>query len=119
AGPANESYSYTAPDNPGGRLCTTECGHAQDACMDGCLIQQRQCTTHVQAQALIDYEKYMSEQFLHAGAIELRPRDFERMAPCDEDLRSCKESCARPYRSCYESCGGAVSRTTSCKFLCF
>jgi hypothetical protein len=119
AGPAAKSVSYTPPDTPGGRLCTGQCGQAQDYCREDCDLHQRQCVSKVQTQALLDYEKYMSEQFLHSDSIELRARDFERMSPCDDVFRSCKNDCESQFQGCYENCGGKVDVTTSCQALCF
>jgi hypothetical protein len=119
AGAASKNTSYIPPDTPGGRLCTGQCDQARDYCREDCDLHQRQCTGKVQAQALIDYEKYMTEQFMHSDAIELRARDFERMTPCDDDFKSCKDDCEDKYQACYKTCGGKVQTTTTCQFLCF
>jgi hypothetical protein len=119
AGPEVKTVSYTAPNTPGGRLCTGQCGEARDYCREDCNLDQRRCTTRVQGQALMDYEKYMSEQFLHADAIELRARDFERMTPCNDAFKSCSDTCDDHYQSCYTDCGGKVETSTSCAFFCF
>ena len=118
-GPASKSVSYTPPETPGSRLCINQCGEAKNYCREDCELNQRQCVSKVQSQALIDYEKYMSEQFMHSGAIELRARDFERMTPCDDAYKSCDNRCESQYQDCYETCGGKVDVTTSCQFLCF
>lgn len=119
AGPAAESTSFTPPGTPGGRLCVSQCSQAHNYCREDCSMQQRRCSSKVQAQALMDYEKYMSRKFLHADAIDLRMRDFERMEPCDDAFKSCARICEPPYQNCYENCGGSVDTTTSCRFLCF
>ena len=116
---ATESATYTPPDTPGGRYCTSQCSKAHNYCQEDCSLKQRECTTKIQAQALMDYEKYMSDNFLHSNAREARVRDFENLDPCDESFKSCARSCEPPYQSCYENCGGSVSTTTSCQFLCF
>ncbi|MDP9127861.1 MAG: hypothetical protein M3N08_06355 [Pseudomonadota bacterium] len=118
-GPALEATTFTAPESAGGRLCVSQCGQAHDYCRQDCSFKQRDCSNKVQAQALNDYEKYMSERFLHAEAVELRPRDFEHMEACDSALRTCSATCESPYQSCYRSCGGSVDISSSCRFMCF
>ncbi len=117
--PASRHVSYVPPETPGGRLCTTQCGQARDYCRESCDLHQRQCATKVQSQALIDYQNYMAEQYIHSGAVELRARDFERMTPCNDNYKVCRADCDEDYQGCYKTCGGGVGVTTSCQFLCF
>lgn len=118
-GSAAKIYSYTPPPTPGGRLCSSQCREARDYCVDTCNIKQRQCVSRVQAQALTDYQKYTASQFFERQAIELRPRDFERMGPCNDAFRSCSDICEDHYRDCFQSCGGKVNIESSCQFMCF
>ena len=118
-GPASKSYVYIPPPTPGGRICSNQCREAQDYCRETCEFVQRQCTSGVQAQALVDYEKYMSDRFLHESPIEMRARDFEHAAPCDKSFQRCTNKCEEQYSGCFQDCGGKVEKTTSCQFLCF
>jgi len=118
-GAASKSVSYTLPDTPGGRLCTSQCGKARDYCREDCELHQHECASRVQRQALIDYQKYMSEQFMHNDTVELRARDFERLEPCDDNFKSCAGVCDNDYQGCYQNCGGKIGITTSCQFMCF
>lgn len=117
--PATKTTTYEPPNNPGGRLCVTQCNQARDYCQQSCNFDNRQCIGEVQIRALRDYEKYTREQFEAREPIELRPRDFERMAPCDDDKKRCSARCERGYQACYGNCGGQVNIDTSCKFMCF
>jgi hypothetical protein len=119
SGDATKHVSYNPPETPGGRLCTGQCGQARDYCREDCELHQRQCAGKVQSQALIDYEKYMGDQYVHGGAVELRARDFERMTPCTDSFKSCTDDCGEQYQGCYQNCGGSVGVTSSCQFLCF
>ncbi|MDX2028456.1 MAG: hypothetical protein SFW62_07460 [Alphaproteobacteria bacterium] len=116
---ASETHSYITPPTPGGRLCASQCQEAKDYCSETCHIQQRQCVTRVQGQALMDYQKYTAGQYFQRQAIELRPRDFERMTPCNDALKTCSDKCEDHYRACFESCGGQVKTESSCQFMCF
>jgi hypothetical protein len=117
--PATKSVSYTLPATPGGRMCANQCLEAQDYCRQSCDISLRQCVTDVQATAIGDYDKYTREQFSSHEAIELRPSDFERQAPCNNRRKDCAEDCDHHYQSCYADCGGQVNVTSSCQFFCF
>lgn len=116
---AVRTYSFTPPASPGGRLCNSQCIEAQDYCQESCDLTYRRCATAVQTVAIRDYEKYAEEQFAAHAPIDFRPRDFERMQPCDEAKKTCSNSCGNHYQMCYQSCGGVVNVTTSCQFLCF
>jgi len=118
-GTATDSASYTPPDTPGGRLCTHQCSEAQDYCRQSCGMDQRQCTTAQQAQALRDYDSYTIDQFRLHQQIELLPRDFEHTNQCTEDHEDCTSICERRFQTCYENCGGTVHVESSCQFLCF
>lgn len=118
-GEAPKNYSYTLPPTPGGRLCTNQCVDAQNFCHQTCDLDNRKCVSKVQTQALQDYDKYTREQFSSHLAIDLRPRDFERMASCDSQKKSCSDECESHYQVCYQTCGGKVDTSTSCLFLCF
>jgi hypothetical protein len=119
ATPADEHYSFTPPDTPGGRLCLSQCIQAQSYCGQGCSLEKRQCAAKVDEQAITDYDRYTRMQFAAGEAVELRPRDFERTAPCDIDQKNCTGDCDKNYRMCYETCGGKVDTVSSCQFLCF
>ncbi len=119
SGPVAISVAYTPPATPGGRLCVNQCTIASTYCRDSCDLVQRQCVAKVQETALRDYDSYTREQFKSGGVIELRPRDFERMSPCDEDKKSCSAACESRYQSCYKDCGGTVDISTSCQSFCF
>lgn len=119
AGPAAETYSYTPPDTPGGRLCTGQCQEARDYCREGCDLSQRACFNKMQAQALQDYDQYTRDQFASHQTIELSPHDFEYSARCDGVQKSCDGDCEDRYRMCYQNCGGKAEKSSSCRFLCF
>jgi hypothetical protein len=119
SGPAAKTFTYDLPPTPGGRICANQCVEAKDYCKQDCSLDLRRCVGTIQAQALKDYDQYTRDQFAAHAAIELRPRDFERTGPCDNDFKSCSDDCEGHYQLCYQGCGGAVSTTTSCQFLCF
>ncbi|MFY9287258.1 MAG: hypothetical protein WAO98_02025 [Alphaproteobacteria bacterium] len=118
-GVATTKASYTLPSNPGGRVCTSQCNEARHFCAQNCDLDHRRCIMNVQSQAMQDYERYTREQFAIRGAVELRPRDFERSAPCDADKKSCSDNCESHYQPCYEGCGGKIETISSCQFFCF
>ena len=118
-GQAAKSTNYVPPNTPGGRLCVTQCREAEGYCDQDCGVKTRQCVTKAQARALDDYDQYSRQQFKNREPMDLRPRDFERMGPCDAYKKSCKSDCEERYQSCYEKCGGTVDVTSSCQFLCF
>jgi hypothetical protein len=68
---------------------------------------------------MLDYDKYTRDQFMSHQPIEFHPRDFERMSPCDDAMKSCGNDCEDHFKMCYENCGGRVTTTSSCQFLCF
>ena len=100
-------------------MCADQCRLADDYCDEGCDMKQNACVKKVQAQALQDYDKYTREQFAAHEAIELRPRDFERTASCDDARKSCGDDCKSHYQACYVSCGGKIETTSSCQYLCY
>ncbi len=116
---ATTSATYTAPANPGGRLCTLQCSEANNYCHESCDLHQRKCVSEIQARALQDYESYTRAQFASHSAIDLHPRDFERMGSCDSDKASCTADCENNFQQCYTRCGGTVTKTTSCQSFCF
>jgi hypothetical protein len=99
---------YTPPQSASGRLCVAHCGDAHYACHTDCELGNRQCLNRAQAQALIDYERYTGEAFLHDEPVDFTPQDFERLGPCREGLSSCMAACEPTYQACYEKCGGEV-----------
>jgi hypothetical protein len=109
---------YTPPESASGRLCTAHCSETHNTCQSDCSLQQRECLNKAQAQALVDYEQYMSEPFLHANVIEHHERDFEHLDPCKHAFESCSTACETPYQMCYTKCGGEVETPSSC-LLCF
>jgi hypothetical protein len=117
--PPVQDYAYTPPDNPGGRLCTIQCGQARDDCRQSCGFDERSCVKDMQTQALKDYDEYTRQQFSSGAPIEFRLRDFERTAPCDGKKKRCTNDCESPYSACYTSCGGSVELKNSCSLICF
>jgi hypothetical protein len=116
---AGKKTTYKPPATAGGMQCVNQCNQARDFCQQSCDLHNRECVRDVQTQALHDYDAYTREQFQSHAPIEFRPRDFERMTPCDDQKRECTENCKTHYGSCYESCGGKVETPSSCQFLCF
>jgi hypothetical protein len=96
---AAKTYSYTLPSTPGGRLCTNQCVEATEYCHQTCDLHNRQCINDVQTEALRDYDSYTRDQFASHQPIELRPRDFERTAPCDTARKSCMNDCEDHHQS--------------------
>jgi hypothetical protein len=114
-----KTYSYVAPETPGGRMCANQCRLASDYCQETCDIPYRSCVSDVQAQALQDYAKYTREQFDASQPMDLYLSDFERMQPCTAARDSCNHRCENDYGMCYGNCGGTVKENPSCQFLCF
>jgi len=112
-----EPSRYDPPNKPGGRMCSFQCRNAYDSCSEVCHLKERACTNEVQTQAIKDYEAYARDQYRAHLPVDLRPRDFERLESCAPT--SCVASCRDHYDNCYEKCGGKVTRSSSCKALCF
>lgn len=108
---------YELPGTPGGRLCVNQCREARDFCREKCSLDERQCTTAMQEQAIRDYEAYAQEQYRERVPVYLRPSDFERPEKCATS--SCLDDCEHPYQSCFKNCGGKIISTTSCRYFCF
>lgn len=108
---------FEPPATPGGRMCIHQCNESRERCRQKCALEQRACTTAMQAQTIKDYEDYAQEQIRMRLPLDLRPSDFERPQKCAP--LSCLEDCEHPYTSCYESCGGKIVATESCKYFCF
>ncbi len=89
-------------------MCTSQCGQARNYCREDCTFHQHQCVVDVQAQALKDYQDYVTDQFRQKQSVEFRARDFERMTPCDDGLKACTDPCEEKFRSCFITCGGVV-----------
>ena len=68
---------------------------------------------------MLDYDKYVREQFARHEPLDLHAHDFERGGGCDADKKSCDDKCGSHFRSCYQDCGGEITLTTSCVFMCF
>lgn len=109
----------TPPATPGGRMCLNQCRTAEDFCKQGCDLEDRQCVTKVQQQAMLDYDQYVRSQFASHAPLEFRASDFERAGKCDKVKSSCATKCEDTYRDCFQECGGTVNVTTSCQFMCF
>jgi predicted small lipoprotein YifL len=115
-GPSGTVYAPPASDS--GRLCTARCSEKNNNCRGDCDLDNRRCLNQAQADALVAYENYMSQQFLHANAIDRSAHDFENLAPCENAMRACTAACETPYEACYEGCGGKVEKGSGC-LLCF
>ena len=110
--------SYTPPENPGGRMCTLQCGEARAYCDQSCNLKFRSCIRVVQTQAMVDYDKYTQDQYAAHQPIEFKARDFERDNICDTAKNMCSDDCETTYGVCYKNCGGTIT-APSCSFLCF
>lgn len=113
--------SFKQPQTPGGRLCTLQCGEAQDYCHKNCDLHDRTCTNDAQANAMRDYDAYTRTQFAAHEAITLHPRDFEHRETCDTARKSCMDDCDSHYQTCFQGCGGQIQSETThaCQFFCF
>lgn len=118
-GTATEVVRMTPPATPGGRMCLNQCRTAEDFCKQGCDLEERQCITRVQQQAMQDYDQYVRAQFANHAALEFRASDFERAGGCDKVKARCTKKCDQTYQLCFQDCGGSVNVTSSCQFLCF
>ncbi len=110
---------YEMPATPGGRMCANQCRDARDYCHKNCDLDVRICTTGVQSRALQDYDAYTRTQFAAHQPIELRPRDFEQLDPCNQTKERCEAECTQSFNSCFSGCGGEITTNSSCHFLCY
>ncbi|MBV8060947.1 MAG: hypothetical protein JO126_09315 [Alphaproteobacteria bacterium] len=107
------------PQTPGGRLCSLQCGEAQDYCHQTCDLHYRTCMNNVQAAAVSEYDAYTRAQFAAHEAITLHPRDFEHPDTCDTTRKSCMDDCDQHQQTCFQGCGGQIDTTHSCQYFCF